>query len=358
METGINFGNIHNGIDEMEDGLGVKSLEVPLGSYFSEVASFGDGIDGCPAQNMDLQVGGRFEHDLMSAEHNGEEHCEVEEKADALGWKDVASGEHVEQRLDAKKEASTLEKRDEYLYPLDPKKKANEWRNELLSFPQLFNQVFLSLYRYNEYIDQKWSVLDESHSRLYNLLLQIAKSSSPTNFLEPQDSDNVFITEKHMCNTKTYSRHMNNYFPHLLLHLKVTNIYIPGTEFSNENKILENELKMKLYDEIFNRFQTCKNDIEITFERKSEMVSELDSKIKRIVSSIERFIDSNQSLIESHTKPLYNIDNSEIGEIGIVKRRTGVRGRPPGSGNRGRPPGSGNRGRPPGSTKKAKKAPI
>lgn len=355
MEARVNVGKSHNVVDEMADRQGVKSLDAPLSGYFSEAAAFGGVVESYPGRNVYLQ-GGRFGQDLLNAEQSEREHYGVGDRGGVFAWKGASPGENMEQRLDVKNEASTLEKRDEDLSPLDPKKKANEWRNELLSFPQLFNQAFLSLYRYNEYIDQRWSILDESHKKLYDLLLQVSKSSSPANLLELQDSDsnsnNIFISEKCIHNEQTSSRCTNNnynYFHHLGLNLKVTNVYISGTELSNESKIQENEYKVRLYEDIYNRFQTCKNDIEITFERKSEIVSELDSKIKRIVSSIEKFINNNQSLIESHIKPLYNIDNSEIGEIGVVKRKTGVRGRPPGSGNRGRPPGS---------TKKAKKNPI
>ncbi|KAH8584824.1 uncharacterized protein ELE39_000775 [Cryptosporidium sp. chipmunk genotype I] len=229
------------------------------------------------------------------------------------------------------------------------RKKASEWRNELLSFPQIFNQVFLSLYRLNEYIDQRWSLLDESHNKLYNLLLELSKAYSNINNSVPHNIDKVFIIEKNIHNKYVSLRSKrinNNNSYNLMNYFRVTNIYIPGTEFNSENIARENEFKMRLYEETYNRFQTCRNDIEITFERKSEMVAQLDSRIKKIVSSIEKFINNNQYLLESHTKPLYNIDNSEICDIGIVKRKTGVRGRPPGSGNRGRPPGS---------TKKAKK---
>ncbi|POM82223.1 hypothetical protein CmeUKMEL1_01320 [Cryptosporidium meleagridis] len=227
----------------------------------------------------------------------------------------------------------------------DSKKKASEWRNELLSFPHIFNQVFLSLNRFNDYIDQRWSLLNESHNKLYSLLIELSKTYASINNSVPHNIDNIFFIEKSInhkylsLKSKIINYNQLNYF-------RVTNIYIPGTEFNSENIALENEFKMRLYEEIYNKFQKCKNDIEITLKRKFEMVEQLDSRTNRIVSSIEKFVNKNQYLLESHTKPLYNIDSSEICEIGIVKRKTGVRGRPPGSGNRGRPPGS---------TKKAKK---
>ncbi|KAF7457347.1 hypothetical protein HWI79_2054 [Cryptosporidium felis] len=225
------------------------------------------------------------------------------------------------------------------------RQKGSEWRNELLSFPQLFNQVFLSLYRFNDYIDQRWLALDESHGRLYELLLELSEASHES--CNQSRANNIIILGKQVqCISKGYIGYQN-INKQLCYH--VVEVNIAGIAFFDSSSASNgsHDLKAQLYSELFNRYLTCKNDIEITFERKVELISELNMRIRKIAASIERFVETNREKLESHFKPLYNIDNREISEIGVVRRKTGQRGRPPGSGNRGRPPGS---------TKKAKMA--
>ncbi|EAK88323.1 hypothetical protein [Cryptosporidium parvum Iowa II] len=343
METNIHFDKVCHEGSEIVGDLEQNTMEESLnGNKYTEERNFYDNNSDKHDQNSSLN-----NHFKQTYEGNSE----------------VIIGNHsigMEIRTQNEKQDNIeIEKKENNYYTnnniinvqqqqqLNSKKKASEWRNELLSFPHIFNQVFLSLNRFNDYIDQRWSLLNESHNKLYNLLLELSKTYASINNSVPHNIDNIFFIEKSIHNkyvslkSKIINHHQLNYF-------RVTNIYIPGTELNSENIARENEFKMRLYEELYNKFQTCKNDIEITFERKSEMVTQLDSRVNKIVSSIEKFINNNQYLLESHTKPLYNIDSSEICEIGIVKRKTGVRGRPPGSGNRGRPPGS---------TKKAKKDP-
>ncbi|OII74767.1 uncharacterized protein cubi_00320 [Cryptosporidium ubiquitum] len=358
METEINFDKSGHEGKEILGNLRQDTIEVSLDGYSHEERNFCH-INEKLDQNFSLESSFRQDEGGEDVITLGNNVTGVNINVPTGIQKDIEKEENEEKYINNK---DNIKEKDREEEEMNPNKKASEWRNELLSFPQLFNQVFLSLYRFNEYIDQRWSVLDESHNRLYNLLLELSKANSSTNNLIANNFDNIFIVEKYIHNkyvtpkskridniNNSSNNDNNNNINNLRVYFRTVGIYIPGTEFNCENIAHENEHKMRLYEEIYNRFQTCKNDIEITFERKFEMIAELDSRIKRIVFSMEKFVNNNQCLLESHTKPLYNIDKSEICEIGIVKRKTGVRGRPPGSGNRGRPPGS---------TKKAKKIQI
>ncbi|KAJ1607151.1 hypothetical protein OJ253_2481 [Cryptosporidium canis] len=340
MDEDLDICETHTEADKVVGELGVEPLDMPLDCLVAEGLDF-----GCRVERMGHGLGldGEFRPDVMGVQQGCGEKFGVGVGSGALEGGFVAnSGSTGEGK-------TGLEGTDRTQGLVDQRRRADEWRNELLSFPQLFNQAFLSLYRYNEYIDQRWSVLDESHNRLYNMLLELSRFNSLSELPESRSSESIVIFERNLHKEGGQQRGSDEAVRHLECSKGAVSIYIPGTVVSGDARIQENEYRMRLYEEIFNRFQTCKNDIDITFERKAEMLSELDSKIKMIISSIERFISSNQHLMQSHTKPLYNIDNNDIGEIGIVRRKTGLRGRPPGSGNRGRPPGS---------TKKAKKIPM
>ncbi|KAH7647079.1 hypothetical protein FG379_002770 [Cryptosporidium bovis] len=244
-----------------------------------------------------------------------------------------------------------------------------EWCNELLSFPNMFNNVFSSLYRYNEYIDQRWLLIEDNYNKLVELLLEISRNTSLEEeknnmrseficLLNNTDAkDGGFIIKEMFLNKENVEYRSINDKTSILQYIDCVKNKIKieintssddiqrkyNNVMSNNSDFLQNmEINKHIYCDLYNKYQTSINDIDITFDRKEEILLKLNSRLKMIISSIELFMKNNPGILESNVKPIYNISNTELVDLNLNRKKSNTRGRPPGSVTRGRPPGSTN----------------
>ncbi|KAH8740333.1 hypothetical protein FG386_002845 [Cryptosporidium ryanae] len=245
------------------------------------------------------------------------------------------------------------------------------WCNELLAFPTMFNSVFTSLYRCNEYIDQRWLLVEDNYTKLVDLLLEMSR----TTLLEDEKNnlrskfdrllsngvnteDTKIVVEETSINKEGIAYELKSNEASNFQHIGCVkneieieiDILRDKTKLKRQDEcILDNQsfprkmqVSRSIYCDLYNKYQTCVNDIDITFERKEELLIELSSRLKLIISSIETFMKNNPGILESNIKPMYNISNAELIDLNVAKKKPNARGRPPGSVSRGRPPGSTN----------------
>ncbi|OII71102.1 hypothetical protein cand_026600 [Cryptosporidium andersoni] len=105
-----------------------------------------------------------------------------------------------------------------------------------------------------------------------------------------------------------------------------------------EKEINNTEIMKRNYIESFEKYSKSKSDIELSFQKKSHILQELYTQLSAIIRSLEMFICVKPKLLQSNIKSLYVIKQTDIVDIEDIKKKIGIRGRPPGG--RGRPLGS------------------
>ncbi|EEA07930.1 uncharacterized protein CMU_030060 [Cryptosporidium muris RN66] len=105
-----------------------------------------------------------------------------------------------------------------------------------------------------------------------------------------------------------------------------------------EKEINNTEIIKKNYIESFEKYSKSKSDIELSFQKKTHILQELYTQLSAIIRSLEMFICVKPKLLQSNIKSLYVIKQTDIVDVEDIKKKVGIRGRPPGG--RGRPLGS------------------
>ncbi|KAL7069555.1 hypothetical protein ACR3K2_01530 [Cryptosporidium serpentis] len=105
-----------------------------------------------------------------------------------------------------------------------------------------------------------------------------------------------------------------------------------------EKEINNTEIIKKNYIDFFEKYSKSKSNIELSFQKKFHILQELYTQLSAIIRSLEMFICVKPKLLQSNIKSLYVIKQTDIVDIEDIKKKVGIRGRPPGG--RGRPLGS------------------